>query len=73
MPANGDGVPPSWSSTTIARTPCSLRSSAAYLFAVSASSRKSTFWIPDAETMFGVPSRVIPMKPTLMLPNFLIA
>ena len=72
MPANGDGVPPSCSSTTIART-CFLRSLAAYLFAVSASSRNSTSWIPDAETMFGVPSRVIPMKPTLMCSNFLIA
>ena len=29
--------------------------------------------MPDAETMSGVPSSVIPMKPTLMPPNFLIA
>ncbi len=29
--------------------------------------------MPDGETMSGVPSSVIPMKPTLMFPNFLIA
>src|SRR3954471_18101676 len=49
MLANGVGAPPSCRSTTIARTPCSLRSSAAYLFAVSASSRNSTFWIAEQE------------------------
>ena len=29
--------------------------------------------MPDGETMSGVPSSVMPMKPTLMLPNFLMA
>ena len=36
------------------------------MFAVSTSSWKSTSRIPACATSSGVPSRVIPMKPTLM-------
>ncbi len=41
------------------------RSSSAYLLIVSTSSLKTRPLTPSAETMFGVPSRVTPMKPTL--------
>ena len=40
-------------------------SSATAAFAVAASSRKSTVWIPAGVTMFGVVFVVMPMIPTL--------
>ena len=51
--------------TTIAFTPCFF-STAAWALAVSTSSLKSTVETPDGLTMVGVPSSVIPMKPTLV-------
>ena len=47
----------------MASTPLSS-SSAAYLLAVSISSRKSTSVMPAGLTIPGVPSSVMPMKPT---------
>ena len=58
------GRPPSWIRTTIASTLRCLRSRTSAL-AVSASSRKSNPATPDGLTMFGVPSRVMPMNATL--------
>ena len=64
MPPVAAWVPPSCSSTTIACTPL-RRSSRAYRLAVSASSAKLRPATPCWLTICGVPSRVMPMKPTL--------
>ena len=64
-------LPPSCSSSTIALTPLAL-SSVAYLLAVVTSSRKSTLVMPLGLTMLGVPSRVMPTKPTLTPPTLRI-
>ncbi len=70
--SSATGSPPSWRSTTIELTPLRL-SSLAYSLAVSTSSRNSRPSMPDWETMSPVPSRVMPMKPTLTpWPKFLI-
>ncbi len=57
------GRPPSWISATIELTPLAF-SSAAYLLIVLTSLANLRPLTPSAVTMFGVPSRVTPMKPT---------